>query len=189
MFWCLAGSDVDKYILLYYTKVHVTFRGYTEMCFCVLTKKNRNNHTITGFLCHDLDGDESSEVRHLQKATGQLETKNGVKILMEVIIIPEIAAPITNRSRINVKVIRYLKGLKLAHPISSDKEFHILLLGNCWSNQRKSTHYNRSKDWLSNIWTHPFINKTIVSNVSYLSWSQSGGNWLGEIYDDRIPRN
>ena len=47
---------------------------------------------------------------------------------MEVIIIPKIAAPISNRSRVNIREISYLRGLKLAYPVSSEEQFHISML-------------------------------------------------------------
>nr|XP_034312872.1 uncharacterized protein LOC117684486 [Crassostrea gigas] len=73
-------------------------------------------------------GDKNSEVRNLEKATAQLETQTGEKIPMEVIIIPTIAAPIFKRARVNIRELSYLKGLKLAHPVSSDEQFHISML-------------------------------------------------------------
>ncbi|XP_065941328.1 uncharacterized protein [Magallana gigas] len=84
----------------------------------------------TGFITLKISafGDKNSEVHNLEKATVQLETQTGEKIPMEVIIIPTIAAPIFNRARVNIRELSYLKGLKLAHPVSSDEQFHISML-------------------------------------------------------------
>ncbi|XP_052699402.1 uncharacterized protein LOC128176925 [Crassostrea angulata] len=108
----------------------------------VLLDEGAQNSFITEELAQKLDikstgsitlkisafGDKNSEVRNLEKATVQLETQTGEKIPMEVIIIPTIAAPIFNRARVNIRELSYLKGLKLAHPISSDEQFHISML-------------------------------------------------------------
>lgn len=73
-------------------------------------------------------GDKNSEIRNLEKATEQLVTQTGDKIPLEVVIIPKIAAPISNRSRVNIKELSYGKGLELTHPISTDEKYYNSML-------------------------------------------------------------
>lgn len=67
-------------------------------------------------------GDKNSEIRNLEKATEQLVTQTGDKIKLEVVIIPKIAAPISNRSLVNIKELSYLKELNLTHPVSKNEK-------------------------------------------------------------------
>ena len=49
-------------------------------------------------------------------------------IPLTVLIVPTIAAPIQNLNKKPLKDIPYLKGLKLAHPVTSTEQFTINLL-------------------------------------------------------------
>lgn len=73
-------------------------------------------------------GDASRNVRNLQKAIVNLQTENHETLSMEVLIVPTIAAPLTNRTRLEVGKMPYLRGLKLAHPIKEEDNFEISML-------------------------------------------------------------
>ncbi|XP_071153391.1 uncharacterized protein [Mytilus edulis] len=69
-------------------------------------------------------GNSDKNVRHMNKATVYLEADSGEKIPLLVLIVSTTAAPIQN----NRRYIYYLKGLKLAHPLSEDNSIEISLL-------------------------------------------------------------
>ncbi|XP_063446878.1 uncharacterized protein LOC134726406 [Mytilus trossulus] len=73
-------------------------------------------------------GNSDKNVRHMNKATVYLEADSGEKIPLQVLIVPTIAAPIQNNRRYISQQLHYLKGLKLAHPLSEDNSFDISLL-------------------------------------------------------------
>ncbi|VDI30698.1 Hypothetical predicted protein [Mytilus galloprovincialis] len=73
-------------------------------------------------------GNSDKNVRHMKKATVFLEADSGEKIPLQVLIVPTIAAPIQNNRRYISQQLHYLKGLKLAHPLSEDNSFDISLL-------------------------------------------------------------
>jgi hypothetical protein len=64
----------------------------------------------------------------LTTATVYLVTDRKKKIPLKVLIVPTIATPIDNTHRSDISSLPYLKGLKLAHPVTHDKEFSISLL-------------------------------------------------------------
>ena len=73
-------------------------------------------------------GDATRNVRNLQKAVVQLETDNQKTLPIEVLIVPTIAAPLTNHARLEIANLSYLKGLKLAHPVTEEENFEISML-------------------------------------------------------------
>jgi len=73
-------------------------------------------------------GDPAQTVQRLDTATVQLVADDGEKIPVRVLIVPVIAKPLSNYFRSCVTNLPYLRGLKLAHPISSDNEFEISML-------------------------------------------------------------
>ncbi|XP_048770094.2 uncharacterized protein LOC125676243 [Ostrea edulis] len=73
-------------------------------------------------------GDKTAKsVRHLNKTTVYVETDSGEKVPVEVLIVPNIAAPI-HTNRVSVNSLPHLKNLKLAHPENSDTSFSVSLL-------------------------------------------------------------
>ena len=56
-----------------------------------------------------------------------LITDSREKISIYVLIVPTIAVPLRNRQRM-VTTLPYLRGLKLAHPLTDDESFNISLL-------------------------------------------------------------
>ena len=76
-------------------------------------------------------GDTTRNVRNLQKAAVQLETDNQKTLPIEVLIVPTLAAPLTNRTRLEIANLSYLKGLKLAHSVTEEENFEIssMLIG------------------------------------------------------------
>ncbi|XP_053395588.1 uncharacterized protein LOC128555851 [Mercenaria mercenaria] len=72
-------------------------------------------------------GDTSQRVRNMTKGTISLITDDKEKIDIEVLFVPKIAVPLCNVNQ-NISSLPYLRGLKLAHPVTNDKEFEISLL-------------------------------------------------------------
>ena len=86
----------------------------------------RSNGTATISLA--AFGDSSHNIRHMEKATIHLETQNGGKLPMDVLIVPKIAAPLQNVANVEAAKLPYLHGLKLAHHVTQDDKFEINLL-------------------------------------------------------------
>ncbi|XP_053373003.1 uncharacterized protein LOC128546473 [Mercenaria mercenaria] len=72
-------------------------------------------------------GDTSQRVRNMTKGTISLITDDKEKIDIEVLIVPKIAVPLRSVNQ-NISSLPYLRGLKLAHPVTNDKEFETSLL-------------------------------------------------------------
>jgi hypothetical protein len=60
--------------------------------------------------------------------TINIATKSSGSIPIQVLIVPKIATPIQSKVRAPIKDLPYLRQLKLAHPVTSDKNFDISLL-------------------------------------------------------------
>ena len=60
--------------------------------------------------------------------TVEIQTLSGELIPISVLVVPTIAAPIQNVVPLSVSTMPHLQGLKLAHPVTSNKNFTILLL-------------------------------------------------------------
>ena len=73
-------------------------------------------------------GAHSSSNRQLPMANINIVTTNGEHIPVCVLIIEQIATPLQNHFRHQVRIIPHLRGLQLAHPVMSDENFEILLL-------------------------------------------------------------
>ena len=56
------------------------------------------------------------------------KTKSGKSIPLLVLIVPDIAVPLKNITNERVTHLPYLKGLPLAHPVTTDENFRISLL-------------------------------------------------------------
>jgi len=71
----------------------------------------------------------SSMIRQkLRVATIEVETLSGEPISMSVLIVPSIVAPIQNSISTSVYNMPHIRHLKLAHPVSSERNFAISLL-------------------------------------------------------------
>jgi hypothetical protein len=76
---------------------------------------------ITVFKClHRLRNHSSFDIN--------LNTEDGEKIPIQVLIIPTIAVPQKSFPTAEIRNLPYLNGLKLAHPMTTDDHFHISLL-------------------------------------------------------------
>ena len=73
-------------------------------------------------------GSTSRLQQKLGVTTVKIETISGELISISVLIVPTIAAPIQNAVPMSVSAMPHLSGLKLAHPITSDKNFTISIL-------------------------------------------------------------
>ncbi|XP_060566632.1 uncharacterized protein LOC132725515 [Ruditapes philippinarum] len=71
-------------------------------------------------------GDTERRVRHLSRATVYIETAKE-NIPINVLIVPEISMPLKSYHK-HAGHLPYLKGLKLAHPVSGDEDFDIEIL-------------------------------------------------------------
>ncbi|XP_060568771.1 uncharacterized protein LOC132727352 [Ruditapes philippinarum] len=73
-------------------------------------------------------GGKGNQMQHFDQATVYLVTDRKKKIPLKVLIVPTIATLIDNTHSSDISSLPYLKGLKLAHPVTHDKEFSISLL-------------------------------------------------------------
>lgn len=73
-------------------------------------------------------GETDRHVRNLEKAVVHLETIHGGKLSMEVLIVPTIAAPLSNRTHYEALKLSYLQGIELVNPMSKDEHFEIAML-------------------------------------------------------------
>ena len=73
-------------------------------------------------------GARSQSYQKLGVATIQVQTNVGEIIPITVLIVPSIAIPIQNSFRVALDNVPHLRGLDLAHPITSDQNFQISLL-------------------------------------------------------------
>ena len=73
-------------------------------------------------------GESTEKVRRLPKASVHIESTNGYKIPIEVLVVPKIAGPMKNLNTNSLSKLKYLQKLKLAHPVSSNDVFEISLL-------------------------------------------------------------
>ena len=72
-------------------------------------------------------GQQSQNVRHIETARVYLIIDRNDKIAIDVLIVPTIAVPLSNVQR-EVKALKYLRRLKLAHPVTDEDGFEISLL-------------------------------------------------------------
>ena len=72
-------------------------------------------------------GSSSKKVSHIHTATVYLLTDSREKIAIDVLIVPTNAVPLGNRQRGAVS-LPYLRGIKLAHPLTGEDIFSISLL-------------------------------------------------------------
>ena len=73
-------------------------------------------------------GETNRNVRNLEEAVVHLETKHGGKLKMEVLIVPTIAAPLSNLTHYEALKLSYLQGIELDHPMSKDEHFETAML-------------------------------------------------------------
>ena len=73
-------------------------------------------------------GTDSATYQQLGVATVKVEINSGELIPISVLIVPSIAAPIQNSVCASATSMPHLRGLKLAHPVTPDKDFKISLL-------------------------------------------------------------
>lgn len=73
-------------------------------------------------------GGQTSAVRHLPLATVNVVTTSGEKIPLHVLVVEKIATPLQTHMHQSIGDLPHLRGLKLAHPITSDESFEVSLL-------------------------------------------------------------
>ena len=73
-------------------------------------------------------GAQTSARRHLPLATVRIITRSGQQILLQVVIVDEIATPLQIPFRQHINDMPHLKNLTLAHPITAQANFRISLL-------------------------------------------------------------
>ena len=61
-------------------------------------------------------------------ASISIHTLNGGQIPIPVLIVPKLTAPVRNSIQTHPEQFPYLQGLTLAHPITSDENFHVSVL-------------------------------------------------------------
>ena len=73
-------------------------------------------------------GAQVSSSRRLEVASVFVHTFNGSRILISVLIVPQLAAPIKNSVRACLRDIPYLQKLPLTHPVTGDENYEISIL-------------------------------------------------------------
>ena len=73
-------------------------------------------------------GEQVSASKRLAVASISIETLNKGHIPISVLIVSKLAAPIRNSVQTHLDKLPYLRGLPLAHPVTSDENFHISIL-------------------------------------------------------------
>ena len=73
-------------------------------------------------------GEQVSASKRLGVPSISIETLNKGHIPISVLIVSKLAAPIRNSVRTHLDKLPYLQGLPLAHPVTSDENFHISIL-------------------------------------------------------------
>jgi len=66
--------------------------------------------------------------RQMDNVVLHVKTREGDLIPLSALVIPTIAAPLTNTMNTNISKLSHLKGLPLAYPVSSEENFEISLL-------------------------------------------------------------
>ena len=87
-----------------------------------LQSTSHENISVSSF------GAQVSTVKRLAVTSIFIHTLNDIKISVSVLLVPELAAPIRNSVRTHLNQLPYLQGLPLAHPVTSDENFHISVL-------------------------------------------------------------
>ena len=73
-------------------------------------------------------GAQPSASKYLPVATIHVVTTHGEKIPLHVLVVEKIATPLQNHLCRQIQDMPHLRGLKLAHPVTSDENFAISLL-------------------------------------------------------------
>jgi len=83
---------------------------------------NYENISVSSF------GEQVAATKRLAVTSILIQTLNNGHIPVSVLIVAKLAAPIRNSVRAQLDKIPYLHGLPLAHPVTSDENFHISIL-------------------------------------------------------------
>jgi len=127
-------------------------------------------------------GNASRTHQKLGFVTVEIQTLSGELIPISVLAVPTIAAPIQNIVSHFVNSMPHLQELKLAHPVTSNKNFAIsLLIGADYycsghHNQRRWAHSSGVKTWLSTIRTITTFSLT-VSSLYFTTDNILSGTW------------
>ncbi|XP_065884078.1 uncharacterized protein [Dysidea avara] len=73
-------------------------------------------------------GANSPSLQTLEMTTIQIQTLNGDRIPVSVLIVPHIATPLQNSCTLELDTLPHLRGLKLANPVSDELEFSVSIL-------------------------------------------------------------
>ena len=99
---------------------HILFNGGAQRSFITqdlelqLQPTSHENISISSF------GAQVSAVKSLAVAPIFVHTLNGTKILVNVLIVPKLAAPVCNSIRTQLNQLSYLQHLPLAHSVTND---------------------------------------------------------------------
>ncbi|XP_071127724.1 uncharacterized protein [Mytilus edulis] len=114
-----------------YVDTHILFDEGAQRSFVTEELASKIDLEILGTETIHLSAFEStdSKVRHLSRARVYVESINRTKIPVEVLVVPNIASPLSNYIGNGIREFKYLKGLRLAHPFTEDNSsFEISLL-------------------------------------------------------------
>ena len=115
---------------LTHCEANILFDEGAQRSFITQTLANQLGirYTETESIALSALGAHSSSNRQLRIANINIVTAAGEQIPLRVLVIEQIATPLQNQFRQQIQTIPHLRGLKLAHPVTSDENFAISLL-------------------------------------------------------------
>ena len=112
------------------TQVMILFdEGATRSFITQTTAQSLNlKPTSSELLNLTVFGNETSSTKKFDIVQFDVMTEDNMGIKLSAVVVPEIAAPMKNTITRNLANMKHLRGLKLAHPVSSDKLCNISVL-------------------------------------------------------------
>ena len=98
------------------------------ICYSKLADKLQLQPTHSETISVSSFGAQVSSSRRLEVPSMFVHTFNGSRILISVLIVPQLAAPIQNSVRVCLRDIPYLQNLPLAHTVTGDENYEISIL-------------------------------------------------------------
>jgi len=120
---------------LTHCEANILFDEGAQRSFITQALANQLGIRYTESIALSVFGVHSSPKRQLPIANINIVTACGDQIPLRVLLIEQIATPLQNQFRQQIQTIPHLRGLKLAHPVTSDENFAISLLigaGHYW---------------------------------------------------------
>ena len=117
-----AGQTIVEGHILFDEGVQLSFITQELANQLQLSPTHHENVSVSSF------GEQVSTSRRLAVTTVFIQTLNNGHIPISVLIVSKLAAPIRNSIRAHLDKLPYLQELPLAHPVTSNENFHISIL-------------------------------------------------------------